>query len=197
MHKNNIIYNLILRLSYCEWNQKFLSHPNFSIFIQQLKLIWLSMLRCIQVQLSNQSWASNISTTTIINYHITYLIINITPSMKEILFSLLYILFTNLNTQISPHNQRFSLHIIFHITTIIDLWHHLQIILTSRFHLTIISYNYTSFIWTFMCIMPKPLTLKTPNLSLMLRLSNIFPFFLQSRNLLPNKWRFGYFKCSH
>lgn len=110
--------------------------------------------------------------------------------MKDILPMLLYILFINLNTQRS-YNQWLSLHIILHITTIIELKHPLQMIITSWFQLTIISYNHNSIIWTFMCIMSKLLTSKTPNLLLMLRLSNIFFFLLQSNNLLPNKGRFS------
>jgi hypothetical protein len=72
------------------------SHLNFSIFIQPLKLIWCNMLSSSQVQLSNQSCASNISTTTFINNHTTYLIFYVTSIMKDILPLLINIFFTNL-----------------------------------------------------------------------------------------------------
>jgi hypothetical protein len=85
IHINYITYNLILKFSFIVNEIKTcLVAPNFFIFNQLLKLIWFIMLRCIQVQFYNQSWVSNIITIIIINYYTTYLIINVTPSMKYI-----------------------------------------------------------------------------------------------------------------
>lgn len=107
MHRKNIIHNLILKFSYYEWNQNFLSHPNLFVLIQPLKLLWFGMLKCIEAQFSNERWDINISIITIINYHTIYLIINIKPSMKDFPPLFPYIIFTNLNAERSPHNSGF------------------------------------------------------------------------------------------
>jgi len=125
-------------------------HFNNTTFIQSLKLIRSLMPYNTQTYISNKSYTSNISTTTTINDHTTYLILDLTSSMENILSLLLHIIFFNSNTQSSPYHHDLPLMCIFNITIIHKWWHIITIRrLTSRFNLFIIPQNHDSLICIF------------------------------------------------
>ena len=59
----------------------------------QLQSIKPRMLNTTQIQFLHKSITSNISTTTSINYHATYLVLDVTSSVKYIFPLLIYIIF--------------------------------------------------------------------------------------------------------
>jgi hypothetical protein len=68
-------------------NHHLFSDLHLTTFIQTLQSIRLRMLHNIQIQFPNKSSTSDIGTTTSINYHITYLILDVTPSVRYSLFT--------------------------------------------------------------------------------------------------------------
>jgi hypothetical protein len=90
---------------------------NSSHSFQSFKLIQYNMFNSSQVQLSNQICAGNISTTTIIHNHTTYIIFYMASNMKYILSILPNIFFIDLNIKKSPYNQGFTINNMFNITT--------------------------------------------------------------------------------
>jgi hypothetical protein len=67
------------------------------------------MLYGIQSQLSNLSNTRNISTTTTINDHTTYIIVDWASSMEDVLPLLLHIILLSLNTKRPSNHQKHTL----------------------------------------------------------------------------------------
>jgi predicted P-loop ATPase len=97
MHWDYITHNLIRILPNSKHNQYLLSNFHFTTFIQPLQSIRPRMLNTTQIQFIHKSITRYISTTTSIDYHATYLVLNVTSSVKYIFPLLIYIIFFDLH----------------------------------------------------------------------------------------------------
>jgi len=148
MHKDHITHNIIRKSTNNKGNQHLFSDLHLIIFIQPRQSIRFRMLHNIQIQFSNKSRTSDIGITTSINYHTTYLILNITPSVKDVIPLLIYIILFNLCIQNICYNQGLPLNWIYnlHIATILQEWHLINIrFVTFKLDLAML-YDHFSFI---------------------------------------------------
>jgi hypothetical protein len=72
----------------------------------QCKSIRPRIFNTTQIQFLHKSITIYISTTTSINYHATYLVLDMTSSVKYVFPLLIYIIFFDLHVQCTPYNQR-------------------------------------------------------------------------------------------
>jgi hypothetical protein len=77
----------------------------FTIFIQPLQPIRPRMLNTTHIQFPHKSITSYIITTTSINYHATYLVLDLTSSVKYVFSLLIDIIFFDLHVQRTHYNQ--------------------------------------------------------------------------------------------
>jgi len=83
------------------------------------------MLYNTQIQHPNKSSTSYIGTTASINYHTTYVFLDMTSCMEDVLSLLINIIFFNLHSKHTPYNQGLPLNQVcnLNITTILRRWH--------------------------------------------------------------------------
>jgi hypothetical protein len=151
-------HNLIRILPNSKHNKYLLSNLHFNTCIQPLQSTRPRMLNTTQIQFLHKSTTSYISTTTSIDYHATYLVLDVTSSVKYVFPLLIYNIF-DLHVQCTPYNQGLPLNRIWNllITTIHQRWHLFTFrLVTLRFNLPIISCKHNSSVWTLICNMPLP-----------------------------------------
>ena len=105
MHWDYITHNLIRIIPNSKHNRYLLSNLHFTTFIQLLQSITPRMLNITQIQFLHKSITSYINTTTFINYHVKYLVLDVTLSVKYVFLDLIYIIFFDLDVQHTPNNQ--------------------------------------------------------------------------------------------
>jgi hypothetical protein len=117
----------------------------------------------MQVQFIHQISNSHINATLTINNHIAYLIMNMTPHMKDVISLLLQISQLSLQIQCLFHHKCFILNRILNtiITSILKQRHFLLITnLLIDHNLTMFFHNHTSFVYTLRSNMTNFKTIK-------------------------------------